>query len=89
MTESTQAVYKTPAYHRSRMAYRLECTFEYFVALLVSSAFLATLLKHLGMDDAQVGILSSVISLAFLFQLFSVFVVQHITNTKLFAICFI
>lgn len=88
MTETSQSVYQTPAYHRSRVAYRLECAFEYFVALLVGSAFLATLLKHLGMDDAQVGILSSVISLAFLFQLFSVFVVQHITNTKVFAILF-
>jgi F0F1-type ATP synthase assembly protein I len=71
---------------RSRRAYILECAFEYFIALMVADAFLATLLTNLGLDDAVIGVISSLISLAFLFQLFSIFVVQHIRNVKLVAI---
>lgn len=76
----------TAGYKRSRWAYCLECMFEYFVSLLVADAFLAKLLSAVGMDDASIGIISSFISLAFLFQLFSIFVVQKIQNTKRFMI---
>ncbi|MBQ3490126.1 MAG: hypothetical protein IJA86_06025 [Clostridia bacterium] len=82
----TDQIFETPAYKRSRWAYILECTFEYFIALMVADAFLATLLTELGLDDAVIGVISSLISLAFLFQLFSIFVVQHIRNIKLVAI---
>lgn len=80
--------YDSAAYKRSRMAYRFECTFEYFVAILVGDAFLAKLLTDMGFSDAETGIISSLITLAFLFQLVSIFVVRKITNTKLFAIIF-
>ena len=82
----TDPMFDTPAYKRSRRAYILECAFEYFVTLMVADAFLATLLSHLGLDDAVIGVISSLISLAFLFQLCSIFVVQHIRNIKLVAI---
>ncbi|MBO5909250.1 MAG: hypothetical protein J6Q67_05670, partial [Clostridia bacterium] len=82
------SVYDSKAYKRSRMAYRMECTFEYFVAILMGDAFLAKLLTDMGFSDAETGIISSLITLAFLFQLVSVFVVRKITNTKLFAIIF-
>jgi len=82
----TEPIFDTPSYKRSRRAYILECAFEYFVALMVADAFLATLLSHLGLDDAVIGVISSLISLAFLFQLCSIFVVQHIRNIKLVAI---
>ena len=81
-------IYQSQEYKRSRKAYCIECAFEYFVALLVSGAFLATLLKEIGMSDAVIGIISSFISLAFLFQLLSVFVVQRVVNTKRFVILF-
>ena len=71
---------------RSRGAYLIECAFEYFVALLVSGQFLVAVLQDIGMDDATVGIMASLISLAFVFQLFSIFVVQRISNTKVFSI---
>ena len=77
-------IYGTPAYRRSRRAYTLECAFEYFATLLVGDAFLAKLLGAIGLDDALIGVVSSLISLAFLFQLVSVFVVQRIANTKHF-----
>ncbi len=86
--DSSVELYGTPEYKRSRNAYRLECTFEYFVTLLVTDAFLAKLLSDIGLSDALIGLIASVASLAFLFQLFSIFVVQRITNTKRFAILF-
>ena len=88
MNTTTTELYNSKDYKRSRGAYCIECAFEYFVALLVQDAFLAKLLKDIGMSDAIIGIVSSFISLAFLFQLFSVFVVQKISNTKRFVIIF-
>ena len=86
--DTTQNIFATREYKRSRMAYRLECSFEYFVTIFITDAFLVTLLKHIGLKDSLIGIISSFTSLAFLFQLFSVFVVQRITNTKRFVIIF-
>ena len=88
MDNTQQQLYDSPAYKRSRTAYKWECTFEYFVALLVGDAFLANLLTNLGFSESATGIISSLITLAFLFQLVSVFVVRKITNTKLVAILF-
>lgn len=92
MTKETEVLeplhYDSPDHKRSRMAYLIECAFEYFVALLVSDAFLVKLLQDIGMDDATVGIMASLISLAFVFQLFSIFVVQRVGNVKVFAIIF-
>lgn len=82
----TDQIFNTSAYKRSRRSYILECAFEYFVALMVADAFLATLLTEMGLSDAVIGVISSLISLAFLFQLCSIFVVQHIRNIKLVAI---
>ena len=75
---SETSVYSSPAYKRSRLAYLVECAFEYFVAFLVEDAFLSRLLRSIGFDDAACGLIASVISLAFLFQLVSVFVVRRI-----------
>ena len=82
------SIFDSKDYQRARSAYRWACAFEYFVALLVADAFLAKLLTALGMSDAMIGIISSFITLAFLFQLFSIFVVQRIVNTKRFVILF-
>ena len=75
-------IYSSPDYKRSRTAYIMECTFEYFVALLVSDAYLANLLRYMGIGDAMIGIISSLINLAFLFQLLSIVAVKHIVNVK-------
>ena len=88
MTSTNEQIYASEAYRRSRNAYRMECTFEYFVSLLVADAFLAKLLSSLGMSDGLIGIISSLVTLAFLFQLLSVFVADRITNTKRFVILF-
>lgn len=74
--------FKAPGYARSRWAYIWECTFEYFIALLVADQFLTRLLYDLDFDPADVTIIQSLISFAFLFQLASIFIVQRITNVK-------
>lgn len=80
------SIYDTPDYKRSRMSYLIECAFEYFVALMASGVFLDALLQDLQLDDGTKMIVQSLISLAFLFQLFAIFVVQHISNVKVFAV---
>lgn len=74
--------FESAEYRRSRAAYNIQCAVEYFVMLLLSDAYLATLLAKLGISDALNGIISSFISLAFFFQLLSVFLVPHISNVK-------
>ncbi len=87
-TTSSLDVYSSKDYKRSRGAYCIECAFEYFVSLLVGGSFLAKLLGNIGMDTNTIGIVSSIISLAFLFQLLALFVAHRITNTKRFVIIF-
>ena len=74
--------FSTPEYKRSQRAYAAQCTFEYLVTLLVADAFLAKLLGSLGLEDSVVGIISSFISLAFMIQLFSVFLYKWKINSK-------
>ena len=71
---------------RSRTLYLWEAAFEYLISLLVSSSFLATLTKELGVSDSLTGILSSVISLGCLFQLISLAIRR--TAVKRFVITF-
>lgn len=82
MDSLPQNSFNAPGYARTRWAYTLECAFEYFVALLVANPFLTKLLKELEITDATIGIIQSIISVAFLFQLASLLVVQRIANVK-------
>ena len=74
--------YNSKEYKRSRAAYAAQCTFEYFISILVADAFLAKLLSNIGISDAMVGIISSFITIAFMFQLLSIYVAKKIVNTK-------
>ena len=78
-------IYDSKEYKKSRLAYKWECTFEYFVALLVADAYLSSLLTAIGMPDSMVGIVSSIASLAFCFQLITMVFVQRIRNVKRFS----
>ena len=78
-------IYDSAEYRKSRFAYKMECTFEYFVALLIADAYLASLLTAIGMPDSMVGVVSSAASLLFCFQLLTMVFVQRIKNVKLFA----
>ncbi len=86
--KTAAAIYDTSAYKRSRFAYLCECGFEYFVTLLVTDSFLAYLLQKLGMSESLIGVVSSLISLAFLFELFTVLVVSKVKNIKRFVTVF-
>ncbi len=57
---------------RGQRMYHLEAALEYLISILVAGSYLATLTKAIGLSDGLTGILSSVISLGCLFQLFSV-----------------
>lgn len=74
--------FNSPEFKRYRKAYVTQCTVEHLVGLLVADAFLATLLKYIGLSDAMTGIISSFASVAFVFQLMQVFLVQSKFSTK-------
>lgn len=71
----------------SRNSYVIYSALEYFVCILVSDAFLATLLEKIGMSDSLIGLISSFISLAFLFQLLSVVILKRKIHAK--ALCMV
>ena len=58
---------------RNRFMYIIEAAVEYFIALLITGAFLASLLTRSGVSDAATGIITQLASLAFTAQLVSVF----------------
>lgn len=62
---------ETALIKRGRLMYIFEAALEYLISVLVAGSFLATLTKELGFSDSLTGVLSSVISLGCLFQLFS------------------
>ena len=74
--------FSSPEYKRSRNAYLFQCMFEYFVALLLADSFLAKLLKNVGFGDGDIGIISSFISLAFVFQMFSLLLARKRGSKK-------
>ncbi len=69
-------------YKRSRAAYVIQCTAEYFVSILVADAFLAKLLKHIGLSDSTIGVISSLASFAFLCQLLSIPMARRMRHVK-------
>lgn len=82
MTGPSNDKFDSAIYRKSRWAYCFECMFEYFVALLVADAFLAKVLTTLGFTDSAVGVISSLIALAFLFQLLAVWAAGRIRHVK-------
>ena len=75
-------------YKRSRAAYNTQCAVEYFVQLLATDAFLAKLLKHVGLSDAAAGVVCSFFGFAFLFELFSIFLMSKRVDMKRTVILF-
>lgn len=84
----------------NRKAYIVEAAIEYFISLLVTDAFLATLLTRTGVSDATTGIITQLASLSFAAQLFSLFVnkrsgmklwvtVLHLANQIMYLLLYI
>lgn len=78
----------SPEYKRSRTAYIFQAGFEYLGALLVADAYLAKLLGYLQISDAVIGVLSSLISLVFVVQIFAVSFGSRVQNVKRTVILF-
>ena len=76
------SIYNSPVYKRSRGAYTAQCAFEYLITILVTDAFLAKLLTHMGFSDAVIGVIASLTAFSFLFQLLSIYLMAHLRNTK-------
>ena len=83
-----QNIYNSSEYKRSRGAYTAQCAFEYLVSILVTDAFLAKLLTHMGFSDAVIGVIASLTAFSFLFQLLSISLMAHLRNTKRTVIIF-
>ncbi len=77
---------KKALYNKNQILYIVEATLEYFISILVAGSYLATLTTHLGFSDSLTGILSSIISLGGLFQLFSMFIRRR--KMKTFVVVF-
>ena len=73
-------------YAFSRFMYILEATFEYFVYILTSGAYLAALGTAAGLSEATIGILSSFVSLGCGMQIVAVFIRGRISAKKFVSI---
>ncbi len=73
-------------YKQSRVSYIIQSIFEYFLTILVADAFLAKLLTHIGISDSVIGIISSFVNIAFVFQILSLFIVRMKIKQKPFLI---
>ena len=81
-------IFSDAEYKRSRAVYMAQCIFEYLLSLLVTDAFLAKLLGNLGIDDTTIGIISSFVTLAFVIQIFSIFLYKLKMNSKKLVLIF-
>ena len=66
-------VANTDAYKFSRLMYIIEAALEYFIAIAVSSIYLAKIADYIGIQDGLTAILSTFVSLGGSFQLIAIF----------------
>lgn len=71
-------------YEKSRRRYIAGDAATQTIAQLAGGTFLVSLMLSVGFSDAQAGVLTSVASLAALFQLFTMRMVNHLQKRKLF-----
>lgn len=84
---------------KGRLMFIFEATLEYFISILVTGSFLATITKELGLSDSLTGILTSITSLGCLFQLLtlsirrkrvkSLVIALSVTNQLLFTLLYV
>lgn len=66
----------------NRLAYIAEAALEYFISLLITGAFLAAILKNIGVPDSVTGITTSLASFGFSAQLAAVLFIKPKTSVK-------
>jgi len=67
---------------RNQTAQIIEAALEYFVSIMVAGAFLASILKNIGVSDSVTGIATSFIHLGCLAQFFAVLFLKPRTTVK-------
>ena len=63
---------KAVSYVFSERMYVIECALSYFISIITSGAYLAKLTMSIGISDSMTAVLSSISSLACVFQLMSI-----------------
>ena len=81
-------LFESAGYKRTRGAYVLQAMFEYFISILVTDAFIAKILDYLGVSEANIGIITTIISLAMAFQLGSLLLSKLRMNAKTISLLF-
>ena len=87
-------------YRLSRFLYILEATFEYFISILITGAYLAKITSAIGLSDTVTGLLTSFVSLGCGFQIIAIFLankrpvkrwvtVWHTINQLFFALIYL
>ena len=87
-------------YRLSRFLYILEATFEYFISILITGAYLAKITSAIGLSDTVTGLLTSFVSLGCGFQILAIFLankrpvkrwvtVWHTINQLFFALIYL
>lgn len=66
----------------NRFSYITEAAVEYFISLLVTGAFLAAILKNIGVSDSVTGITTGLASFAYLAQLVAVLFINPKKSVK-------
>lgn len=81
-------IFESQEYKNNRKLYVIQAALEYFISLALTDAFLAKVLTHLGISDSVIGIVSSFISLAFIFQILTSMVSRIKLKTKAIVLLF-
>ena len=72
----------TKEYKISRGAYVAEAAIEYFISIMVTGAYLTNLLNNIGFSTAAQTVISSLVTMTFSVELFSVLLVRKHSAVK-------
>ena len=67
---------------RNQLIYIAESALDYFITILITGAFLASILKNIGVPDSVTGIITALTSFGFSAQLVSVLFIKPKNNVK-------
>lgn len=81
-------IFDSVEYKRTRAAYVMQAMFEYFISILVTDAFIAKILDYLGVSEANIGVITTIISLAMFFQLGSLLLAKSRISVKKMSLFF-
>ena len=81
-------IFDSVEYKRTRVAYVMQAMFEYFISILVTDAFIAKILDYLGVSEANIGVITTIISLAMFFQLGSLLLAKARISVKKMVLLF-